>query len=94
MRLRTELGFTADLFARVIGVHRVTLYRWEAEGRKIDGAETYRVEHPRAVGTRPLLWLLSLSSEERVREGKWIRRLLAKGEDVACHLFWRARGTR
>jgi hypothetical protein len=83
------MGFPAHVFATILGVHRATLYRWEAEG----WGQHERVKHPYAFGTRSLVWLLSLDTTGRASTARWIRLLLERKEDVTCHLYMRSRRT-
>lgn len=76
VRCRVEMGLNTEELATVLGVHRTTLYTWEAEGRDVRP----RIQRPASAGATVLAWLLTLSSTERAVEGKNVRRFLARDE--------------
>jgi DNA-binding transcriptional regulator YiaG len=83
MRVRREMHLTTEVFAEALGITRMTLYRWETDGRA------------RAIGPAPYLlqWIIDQSPETRAELCTLIRRALAK-EPQRCAILLYARMTR
>jgi transcriptional regulator with XRE-family HTH domain len=75
MRFRKRLGFGSREFADALGVSRVTLYRWEADGF---------TRWPRTPSAFLLQWMLGLEEDELVALATKIRR---KPERATAILF-------
>ena len=75
---RKAMALTCEEFARAIGVHQTTIYKWEADG--------YFRGHS-ASSARVVEWLITLTPEEMKRVAKMIRHEFESGDGCAIRLF-------
>lgn len=78
VRRRKLMGLTAEALAGAIGVHRVTLYHWEADRP---------IEQSYATSARVVMWIM-VASEETLRHlGQTIEAARERGEDGHSELY-------
>ena len=90
IRARRVMGLGVDELAAVLGVHRVTLYRWEADSPS--RGDKQAPEHalwPRSPAVMLLRWLIELDELELDRIAGLIRKNLAS--PVECQFVLLAR---
>jgi transcriptional regulator with XRE-family HTH domain len=66
IRRRVAAGLQVEQLARMVGVHRATLYRWEADG--------YIRHYHRSLGARVLAWFLALETPRALEVDQRLRR--------------------
>jgi transcriptional regulator with XRE-family HTH domain len=77
MRTRKAMGVRVEEMAKILGVDRATLYRWEADG--FFRAHTH-------VAALVLQWLIAMPERELQKVAVLVRGRLDKGQTIECQL--------